>query len=181
VGYINIKNWRKRTKSRMIAAMGGECVCCGYDRCLSALEFHHIDRTQKSFSFGNWHVCRWAEIIEELKKCVLVCANCHREVEEGAKELPKILPIFDESYTVLEKHQKSIKKHSPRNCFCGSLFEPNSPSQKFCSVVCSKKFHRKVQNRPSIETLKTLLETNSFEALGRRYGVSGNAVRKWLK
>lgn len=63
---------------------GGACTECGYDRCLQALDFHHKNPADKLFgvSCGN---TRGINILrEEAKKCVLLCANCHREVEAGA-------------------------------------------------------------------------------------------------
>ena len=63
-------------------AKGGRCEKCGYNTCLGALEFHHIDPTQKDFTISNDHF-RLEEAIEESKKCILLCANCHRELHNG--------------------------------------------------------------------------------------------------
>ena len=58
---------------------GCKCERCGYDKNISALEFHHIDSRQKDFSITDTHRC-WEEVKAELDKCILVCANCHREI-----------------------------------------------------------------------------------------------------
>jgi len=64
--------------------MGGSCMLCGYNRHVGVLEFHHVDATTKSFGVSSGGFSRsWRSIYEELKKCVLVCANCHREIEMG--------------------------------------------------------------------------------------------------
>ncbi len=62
--------------------MGGKCSCCGYDKCLDALQFHHTDPTTKTFEISQaiWYDKSHNELLEEMKKCKLVCANCHAEI-----------------------------------------------------------------------------------------------------
>jgi hypothetical protein len=80
---------RRRIKARAIKYKGGRCVICGYDRCNAALEFHHLDKALKSFGFSRNGIIRsWDSIVKELDKCVLICANCHREVEAGVRAIP---------------------------------------------------------------------------------------------
>lgn len=71
----------KKGKQRAVEYMGGCCSVCGYDNCIAALEFHHIDPTKKSKTyerrFGTWSFERQKE---ELKNCIIVCSNCHREI-----------------------------------------------------------------------------------------------------
>ena len=75
---------RKKLKALAVASKGGKCVLCGYRRCIRALEFHHLDPSQKTFALGQKGLTRsWARIQVELEKTVLLCANCHREVEDG--------------------------------------------------------------------------------------------------
>lgn len=60
---------------------GGKCKLCGYDRCIEALEFHHIDPSKKDFSISSrGHARSWKRVKEELDKCIMLCANCHREI-----------------------------------------------------------------------------------------------------
>ena len=61
---------------------GGKCQRCGYNKCLKALEFHHLDPSQKDFTISNDHF-KLAEAVEESKKCILICANCHRELHDN--------------------------------------------------------------------------------------------------
>jgi predicted DNA-binding protein YlxM (UPF0122 family) len=79
---VNAVNKRRRKIKQMaIDYKGGQCVKCGYKKCNSALEFHHLDPTQKDFSLGaKGHCTSWDKIKKELDKCILVCANCHREI-----------------------------------------------------------------------------------------------------
>jgi hypothetical protein len=67
---------------------GGCCALCGYDRCIVPLHFHHVDPATKSFRLSS-HVGRSiAAFREEARKCVLLCANCHGEVEAGLVPSP---------------------------------------------------------------------------------------------
>lgn len=62
---------------------------CGYDTTPAALHFHHLDPAQKSFGLAMAGNTRSLERMrEEAKKCVLLCANCHVEVELGLADLP---------------------------------------------------------------------------------------------
>jgi transposase-like protein len=80
---------RRKIKRTLVEEAGGECVGCGYNRCIAALEFHHVDPTEKSFSLSHRGVARsLTRARVEAEKCVLVCANCHAEVEAGVRRLP---------------------------------------------------------------------------------------------
>lgn len=76
---------RRRTlKLRAIKVLGGQCVLCGYDKHPGVLDFHHVDPSTKLFGISAGGFSRsWDSINAELKKCILVCANCHREIELG--------------------------------------------------------------------------------------------------
>jgi Helix-turn-helix domain/Homeodomain-like domain len=79
-----VAEWRRRTKAKLVREAGGQCRLCGYDRCQAALEFHHLDPTAKSFGLSLRGVTRSInELRQEAAKCVLLCANCHAEVEAG--------------------------------------------------------------------------------------------------
>lgn len=75
---------RKKIKQMAVEYMGGKCSRCAYDKCIAALEFHHLDPSEKDFALGNkGHTRSWDRVVLELNKCILLCANCHREVENG--------------------------------------------------------------------------------------------------
>lgn len=81
---------------RLVQGFGGKCCNCGYSKCTSALEFHHLDNDKKDFTFSDYRdTANWNKIKTEIIKCAMVCANCHREVHEGIIELSPI--PFDES------------------------------------------------------------------------------------
>ena len=75
---------RRRVKEQLVADAGGRCAACGYERCLRALSFHHVDPATKSFNLALGGQTRsLARARAEIAKCVLLCANCHMEVEAG--------------------------------------------------------------------------------------------------
>jgi transposase len=84
----HVSEWRRRVKLRLVAEAGGSCRACGYDLCVAALQFHHLEPSSKSFALSRNGVTRsFAEARAEAKKCVLLCANCHAEVEAGYRTL----------------------------------------------------------------------------------------------
>ena len=78
----NTKIRRFRAKIAAIELLGSKCSGCGYNKHPSALEFHHKDPSQKDFSISSVANKSWKSIVEEVKKCVLLCSNCHR-IEHG--------------------------------------------------------------------------------------------------
>ncbi len=78
--YIKVKVHRQKIKKRSVEYLGGECSKCGYNECIWALEFHHLNPLEKDFSVSRYQYLSWNKIKVELDKCILVCANCHREI-----------------------------------------------------------------------------------------------------
>jgi hypothetical protein len=81
--YQKVKYFRNKIKERSVEYKGGKCIVCGYDRCIKALEFHHTNPEEKDFTVGSNTNRAWEKIKKEIDKCVLVCANCHREIHDG--------------------------------------------------------------------------------------------------
>jgi len=80
---------RKQIRQMAIDYKGSQCAICGYKECVQALEFHHINKDGKDFGISAKGYTRsWDEVRKELDKCILLCANCHREVHEGITQLP---------------------------------------------------------------------------------------------
>lgn len=76
---------KRLNKQMLINSFGGKCQICGYDKCLSALDFHHRDPKQKEYNISKIAGKKVLEFydLQELAKCILLCANCHREVHSG--------------------------------------------------------------------------------------------------
>jgi hypothetical protein len=82
---------RLRIKNKLVEFRGGKCQVCGYSKCLMALDFHHLDEKTKEFELSQRDLTRsWDKILAEAKKCILVCANCHREIHAGIVDLQKL-------------------------------------------------------------------------------------------
>ena len=171
----HVKNWRRNTKLRIIQAMGKECQCCGYSACYQALELHHVDPSAKELSFGSViaNPKKWADIVTELRKCILVCANCHREIHAGLKKLPENYSKFDDSFL---DYRPKVETHD--KCpICGNS---KPKQQRTCSYQCA------IQSRGCVDwnsiDLPKLKQTLSNTQIGDMFGVSESAVRKrWLK
>jgi transcriptional regulator with XRE-family HTH domain len=87
-----VQRRRRDIKRILVAEAGGACVLCGYDRTLGGLHFHHRDPAKKAFALSRQGVTRSLESARlEADKCVLLCSNCHAEVEAGDRQLPASL------------------------------------------------------------------------------------------
>ncbi len=74
------KRIQKNTaKETLVALKGGKCERCGYDKCIQALEFHHLDPTQKEFNLSTLRGGAIKHSLIEIEKCILLCSNCHKE------------------------------------------------------------------------------------------------------
>jgi transposase-like protein len=83
---------RREIKRILVGEAGGACVLCGYDRALSGLHFHHVNPEEKEFALSRQGVTRSLVAARaEAAKCVLLCSNCHAEVEAGTAQLPASL------------------------------------------------------------------------------------------
>lgn len=84
---------RRKLKTLAIEYKGGKCQICGYNKYPGALDLHHVNGT-KAFGIAEKGYTRsWQKMREELDKCVLVCANCHRELEGGVTQLSAVRRI----------------------------------------------------------------------------------------
>lgn len=165
---------RKRRKKEVVEAFGGECQLCGYNRCVDALCFHHTDPKIKENSptkiINEWSTERSIpQLMKE--KVILLCSNCHYEIHSEQ---------YDESI------QLDMSPILNQNCeVCDKVFftkvKPGKEIQKLCSEQCSAISRRKIKERPSKDELELLLKQYSFVKLGKIYGVSDNAIRKWAK
>lgn len=83
-----VVEFRRRMKARAVAFMGLVCSGCGRNGHQAVFEFHHRDPAEKEFGITSDGIPRrWEKIVAELAKCVMLCANCHREVHAGVRGL----------------------------------------------------------------------------------------------
>lgn len=82
----NITAKRRALKKMLIEYKGGKCQRCGYDTCMRALEFHHLDPSKKDFGISKQLNRNVQDLKNEVDKCILLCANCHAEVHQELYE-----------------------------------------------------------------------------------------------
>jgi predicted Zn-ribbon and HTH transcriptional regulator len=198
----NYKNWTKEQKllhkarvykkgverkEKLIQMAGGCCQKCGYKKNNNALCFHHINPETKLFglSIGELISKDWEVIVNEFKKCQLLCANCHKELEsENSLSCHSSYRyIIKKYYNELninnhKKHKKILTKNC-ENKKCLKEFSTTDENSKYCSSECCHFCQRRTE-RPSQEELIEELKSSSYEAMGRKYGVCGNAIKKWI-
>jgi len=85
---------RQKLREMAIEYKGGKCELCGYDKCAQAMDFHHLDPNKKDFGVSADGLTRaWPKVKNELDKCVILCANCHREIHAGTTQLPRAIEV----------------------------------------------------------------------------------------
>jgi hypothetical protein len=99
----------RRLRALLIGEAGGRCAVCGYDRCTYNLHFHHVVPATKSFKLAMGTGKSLATYRTEASKCVLVCANCHGEIECG--DVPS--PPAGSRFRDLQYPQRDSNPRSP--------------------------------------------------------------------
>jgi transposase-like protein/Zn finger protein HypA/HybF involved in hydrogenase expression len=140
------------------------CESCGLTEWMGGkipIELHHIDGDK----YNN-----------NLKNLQILCPNCHSNTDNNSGKGTFKLSIDQKDKAKIYRKKKSIrKKLKTKYCKCGTLIDKRSKSCRLC------KTSQKISNRPSLEILTIEVNLNGYCATGRKYGVSDNAVRKWIK
>lgn len=158
-------------KKTLVNLAGGKCQICGYDKCLRALTFHHRSPDDKKFELNTSEMKskNWDLVLLELNKCDLLCVRCHVEIHD--KEFEHYINVKvgtspGEGITNFPCGECGVdRKHQSPNNLCDA---------------CSKNKRRKIE-RPNFDVLQIQIEKLGYTATGRLYGVSDNAIRKWVK
>jgi|SRR5690606_4371730 len=190
------QNWklserRRRIKKQAVEYKGGKCERCGYNKSYAAMDFHHKDPNEKDKSVSHISNKKWKFIKNELDKCQLLCSNCHREVHEEMhikesiekeKYLRQFIDVIEPVYVSCSTCGKEkrvqpsrLKKYAKHFCNKKCRF-PNKESQKRIGRT-----HLRKVERPSKDELSKLIDTKTWVSIGRMFGVSDNAVRKWAR
>ena len=163
-------------KLQLVKLMGGKCEKCGYNFNIAALEFHHIDSSTKTIPLDARHLANtcWDTILEESKKCQLLCCRCHRELHYPESELSKLTADLSKyEYTPLESKKCPI---------CGNKVKPG---RTYCSKECRQKAQEensKAKNYPTKETLVAKYqELNSWQKVADFYGLTRSIIKRIRK
>ncbi len=177
-----VSDFRRNRKKLLVKISGNKCNLCGYNKVISALQFHHIQPEQKQYGLAQNGTCHSLDKdLSELKKCILVCANCHREIHQNLYSQEELWQhkIFLEEQAVLaieDNHKKKFKEK--KYCInCGKQLSYDTIGD-YCSK-CIGLTRRKVSQRPSREELKQLIRNKPFTQIGNDFNVTDNSIRKW--
>lgn len=169
---VRVKEWRERIKIKMVECMGGKCQCCGYDKCMTALAFHHLIPTEKDFGFGQIRANpkSWEKIVNELKKCILVCHNCHSEIHSGLRIIPNDYIKFDEKL--------SSSSLDFNDCpICGN----KKPTIRiFCSKPCLHINNQKLNQKLTLSDIELieLLTKHTVTEIAKQWNITTATIYK---
>lgn len=164
---------RKVLKRNIRYVLGDKCAKCGYNTCEAALEVHHLIPELKKHTFGDLiGNISWQEVDQEIQTCVLLCANCHREIHSSLFEIGS-------SYDLHKSKEMFLLESNIGFFICDKCGKKVSFGNDTCPDCAHKE--RRVVNRPNRNELKFAIRNMPFTQIGKKYGVSDNAVRKWCK
>lgn len=194
---------RKKNKIKLVEYKGGKCEICGYDKCIDALEFHHLNPQEKEFGISCGNTLKFETLKKEADKCILVCANCHREIhskiKEEVKNRNKKETENEINYFSLHKEKRKNKTfvngidiNSIKNDIVNNLTKKEISKKYLISISTLNRLlkrndikYQKQNNKLSklsIEYFLELFKTNgSFTSVGKQLNVSDNALKKWCK
>lgn len=167
-GYDRVKDWRYNNKRKLVQAFGGTCGACGLIDEPVVFDFHHLVSSEKDFTLTN-KIVSWSKLVVEAKKCVMLCAHCHRKHHAGVLQLPAVMNRFDEN-----KIEKSVLFDD-----CPVCGNSKPKSQITCSKECAR-IHRTKIDWDAIDLVSLYGEKKSYLAVARFLGVSDVTVKKRL-
>lgn len=159
---------RREYKRKAVEYLGGKCELCGYNKCVDAFDFHHRDPGEKGDNEPSRIIssCAWDRIVEELDKCMLVCANCHRELHAKIRA---------------EERSKRIPYTRNYSCyFCSKPYSSELSIGRYCSAKC-RTDDIAIVGRPTKEELEKLLWEIPTIYIAEKYHVTDVMVGKWVK
>lgn len=91
--YVKQQERARNRKKELIKLLGGECIKCGYKKNYAALDFHHTNPNEKDHNLDARKLSNstWEWCLEESKKCILLCSNCHQETHHPHLQIIKEL------------------------------------------------------------------------------------------
>lgn len=169
----NVMSYQKRRKRDLVRLFGNKCLICGFDKFQEALEFHHVNSEEKDFGLAAG-IKSLEKQLEEARKCVMVCSNCHRGIHAGYYEVPN---NWKEQYNEQIAQELLAQKYEKQENFCEKCGKPVTRGAIHC-LECAALLQRKAE-RPDRETLKKLIRTKPFTQIAKQFGITDNGIRKW--
>ena len=175
-----------RVKIELVNYKGGKCELCGYSKNIKALEFHHKNAIEKDFSIASVKNHSIENLKPEVDKCMLVCANCHREEhdrlwrESATTNWEVYNELLDDWSSVkADPKTRQTKKYNELDFLCLKCGTQTKAPNKLC-IKCGHQKQEKI-NWPSNEELLARLKSSNYTRLAKELGVSDNAIRNRLK
>ena len=178
---MNSNNYKKqceralKRKLELIELKGGECEVCGYNNNIAALDFHHINPEDKNFQLDSRHLSNTHidKLKQEVDKCILVCANCHREIHNPKFNKNNIGIVLEEFNTTKNIKVNSIKKKQKVCPECGKEF--NSIKGK---IYCSNECRLKAKHYPSLEEINIIYnELKSWNKVAEHFNLTRKIIQ----
>lgn len=141
-------------KAALVSGFNEQCCICGLVDKPYIYDFHHLSPQEKKFGISaNGSTRSKNETLLEIQKCCMVCANCHRKIENN--DIAEITPIpFSQARFDITFNNLLSKK----------------PKEKIIKQKVDK---------PSRIELKEMVRKLSFSEIGRRCGVYPTSIRRW--
>ena len=175
----NVVNHIRKRKSDLISVLGVKSCICGFNSWQEALEFHHVNPDEKEFSISSKTTKNLDAQLREIKKCILVCSNCHKGIHGGYISIPEgYETIYDVERANELLDENNAIKHGQIS-ICPRCGERKHKTAEYCDA-CRRFLDRTVE-RPDRDTLKSLIRSTPFTQIAIKYGVTDNAIRKWCK
>ena len=192
----NVDKRRRKLKHELVKYKGGKCEICGYDKCEAALDFHHLNPDEKEFQLSSGNTCSLEKMKKEADKCILVCANCHREIHDKIyqdkrndrnKEYDINESLINSNYQKLNCRQNQLNIEEIQKYIDNGLNQKEIA--KKCNVSWStlKRFlkNREISTKQvpyNIDEMISLMkEYKNFTKVGKKLGINGSAVQKRFK
>lgn len=171
--YTKLATYRKNVIKELKLKHG--CCICGYKKCARALHFHHLDASIKSFEISKLGTKNPDRIVEELGKCVILCSNCHYEVEDGlcSKDLSNHVIMVDSTMFISYKPESNVAYN--KQCKCGADIHVNSTQCVKCKNISLEKLTL------TKEELYELIWQKPLSHVAKDLGIAQNTLRHRCK
>ena len=192
----SVDNRRRKLKHEIVQYKGGKCEICGYDKCEAALEFHHLNPNVKEFQLSSGNIYSLEKMKKEANKCILVCANCHREIhdkiyqnkrDDRNKEYEINESLINSNYQKLNCKQAQLNIEEIQNDINSGLNQKEIAKKNNVSWSTLKRFLKKHNiSKKKIEyniqdIIVLMKKYQNYTQVGKELGISDNAVKKRFK
>lgn len=187
---------RRKLKHELVQYKGGKCEICGYDKCEAALDFHHLNPEEKELQLSSGKTHSLKKMKLEADKCILVCANCHREIHDKInqnkrndrnKEYEINEKKYNYNYQKLNCKQVQLNIEEIQNYIDNGLNQKEIAKKCNVSLSTLKRFLKiheiSTKKVPyNIDEMVNLMKKyKNYTKVAKELGISDNAVKKRFK